>query len=568
MALPVKDKNNTETQDPLKRRPNRAALLLGLLTLLAVLAAALTLPGLWRETQRREAFLPTLEAEAARTPDDGRLLALVGARRMEAGEYVGAADALRQAIAAGEQNEILWRELAANVAASGDRARAQGDLRLGLKTFPNSVNLQGALAQTRVLGRDAPPGALARAIAPEGPAPLLREYAAGSRLNGFATWWGRRHSEASGFSTRETWAQERPDDAQAQRLWGMALLKNRRLPEAQVALSHAVALSPRSPEANLALADLLDEERLPAKAVGAYVVCLKLHPDWLPALLGLGQAALNADLPAYAVPAYQRATQIEPNSAEAWIGLGRAASSEPDFIGLAVTAFQTATRLAPDRTDFYTDYAATLRKAGLLNTGVNSHMPEAAALLRRRIASVPDDFWAHYLLANVLLHGPPSPTAESVAEAETRKALELAPGDPLSEIQLAHILLDRNDFPHAIDLLTKALAVSPDNAPATRTLAQAYSRSGRSDLAKKAFAQAQALTDTSYRIKVLRGSEKSQPLSPKIHRELALLYLRQGKQGQADAERNMADLIQKNPQAAAVQLNAVKTLIQTVLKPR
>ena len=525
---------------------------------------ALLLPGGWQDLQRREAYLPALEGEAARHPEDGRLLVLVGARRMEAGEYAGAAEALRQGIADGESSETVWRELAASVAASGDRTRAVSDLRLGLKAFPDSLSLQESLANARAAASGAAPNDLAQAIAPEGASPLVAAYAPASRFDGLSAWLGRRDPDRSGFATREAWARQEPDDAQAQRLWGLALLRDRRVPEAEAALARAVALAPRSPAANLALADLLDDAGLLTKAAVLYVTCLQARPDWLPALLGLGRAALNANLPKYSVPAYQRATEVAPKSAEAWVGLGRANSSEPDLIGTALSAFQTASRLAPDRTDFYTDYAEAIRKAGAVNAG--GRASDAEALLRRRIAAAPEDGLAHYLLADILLHGAPSPTVASEAEAETRRALALTPGDPLAQIQLAHILLDRGDAPGATDLLTKALATDPENAPALRTLAQAQARAGQPALAGRTFARARAVADTNDRLKILRRREKATPLDGGLHREIAALYLKQGKPDQADAEQRMAQLIQKDPQAAAAQLTALTSLLQTVLK--
>lgn len=563
MTTRVRDKKITGRPDlPQKRRPRRAALLAVTVAALGILLA-LVLPGAWQETQRREAYLPQLEAQAQRSPYDGRLLALLGGRRMEAGEYDKAADALRRALAAGESDDALWLNLAAATAAMGDSPRAIADLRLGVHSLPASQPLQDALGRALSAGPSDP---LPVVISPQGPQPLIAAYSSGSFLNKPVEWWGRHHPEQSGYATRADWARERPDDAQAQRLWGLALMQNRRLPEAGAVLAHAVALAPRSPAANLAMADWLNEARLPSKSLVQYVVCLQLRPGWLPALLGMGQAALNAELPSYAVSAYQRATEIAPGSVDAWIGLGRAEAAEPDFINPALSAFETARRLAPDRTDFYTDYAAAFRKAGRLAPPGNSPMSEAERLLRRRIDAAPNDYWAHYLLANILLHSAPSPTTAAVAEAETRKALELAPGDPLSEIQLARLLLDRNDLHGAIDLLSKALTVQPNNAPAIRTLGQAYARNGQPDLARKMFARSKTLKDRTDQLKILRDRERANPMDAAAHEQLAALYQQTGTPNKAAAERNMAQMIRKNPQDAAAQLTTVRTLVQTVLQ--
>src|SRR6185437_9129766 len=52
-----------------QRRPKRAALFLFFLLIVAF-AAAWVLPNAWRETTRREAYLPELEAQAKRSPYD------------------------------------------------------------------------------------------------------------------------------------------------------------------------------------------------------------------------------------------------------------------------------------------------------------------------------------------------------------------------------------------------------------------------------------------------------------------------------------------------------------------
>jgi Flp pilus assembly protein TadD len=87
--------------------------------------------------------------------------------------------------------------------------------------------------------------------------------------------WERRHPESSGFTTRQRWATEHPDDAQMQQLWGLALVRNRREVEAGLVLRRAVELAPDSPAARLALADFYAGSGLAAKAGLEYIACLK-----------------------------------------------------------------------------------------------------------------------------------------------------------------------------------------------------------------------------------------------------------------------------------------------------
>ena len=566
MATTLKQLDPEKQQDASTRRPNRAAWLIFIMLLTFSALSVLFLETAWQETQRREAFLPQLEAMAQKSPSDGRLLALLGGRLIEAGEYSTAVETLRRALVAGDQDEDVWLTMAAARAAQGNSRFALADFELALRAHPDSPALQVVKVRIQALGKHQTPNALAKAICPEGPTPLIRSLTQGSELNGLADWWGQRHPRESGFTARESAAKLRPDDAETQRLWGMALLQNRRLPEASVAFSQAVLLAPRSPEANLAIANLLEDAGEHSKAVLQYITCLKLRPDWIPAVMGLGQSSLNAKMTKYALQSYQRATEIAPRSAEAWIGLGRAGATLWTHHSQSLSAFETAARLAPERTDFFNDYAIALREDGIRNAATNNYQAKAISILRRRIAEVPTDSESHYLLANILLYGPMTSTVTSEAEAETRKALDLSPGQTQAEIQLAKLLLTQGNLQGTITLLTNALEADPDNAPALTILAQAYSRSGQTVLAKPLFDKVEKLNEMSDRLHKLQDREESSLLDATLHEKLATLYLQTGKPDRAYAERNMAQLIRKNPQEAAKQMTSLQNLIQSSLQ--
>lgn len=557
--LPDADNNLTPSQHRRPFLPKRGAALLAVLLLLAAIGAV-TLPRMWQETLRREAYLPQLEQQAAHSPEDGPLLALAGAGRMAAGENAGAADLLRQAIAAGESNDDTWIALAANVAASGDRTRAISDLRLGVKAFPNSTVLQGALAQARSTDPAATPPFLASAIDPQGITPLLARYGAGSRLNGFAEWWGRRHPEESGFATRQAWAAERPGDAEAQRLWGEALLRNRRVPEAGVVIALAKSLAPSSPAVALAMAQYWEQSGNTPQAELQYLACLKIRRDWLPALLGFGRASLaNSQIP-YAITAFTHAAQVAPSSVDAWIGLGQAQLKTGVAFDHAVDAFGKAARLAPDRTDFADDYADALRRSG--------RGAEAEALVRRRLQAAPEDALAHYLLG-LILHDT-NPTSARVAEAETqtRESLRLSPHNPLPTTLLGQILLDRGQAAEALDLFLDARARTPYDEKLLLILARAYQQNGHSQEAALVSAQAKALFADQQRAAVLADGARKAPLDLNLHRQLAILYARNGLPAKAQHEADVVHLLQTDPQRAAQQLDTRDAEIRAVLPAR
>jgi len=516
--------------------------------------AGLWVADAWRQTERREAALPQIELMVRRSPD-GPLLALLGGRLAEAHEPT-AADTLRRAVVAGEGTALVWQMLAATTAATGDRPRALADLKLGRKALGTTPALDDALARAEALGPTPNPAALAQAIAPEGPAPLVDAYTHGSFLNGLARWWGRRFPEASGFATRQEWARQAPDDAQAQRLWGLALLQNHRLPEAGAALTRAVALAPHSPAAHLALADALERGGLREKAGLEYIACLKLHRDWLPALLGLGQNAMDDHLE-HAVPAYRRATEIAPQSAEAWIGLGRAYFREPYTYNKALTAFQTAARLAPDRTDFFDSYAEVLRET--------SRVTEAEALLRRRLRAAPQDAQCHYLLGTVLLDRASSPAGEAAAEAETREALRLSPRQPLAEGQLARLLLLRGQAHAAVLLLQDALAFKPYDVNTLNVLTRAARQAGDVKTAEAVSARSQSVFRNQQRLRVLEAQEHKDLMNRQTHLQMAQLYQDTGQPQRAQQEEELMRLLQTDPQKVMRERQFLRLSIQQVL---
>ena len=529
---------------------------LGAVLILAVLVTAiLIVPGMQRETQRSEAYLPQLEAAAQHSPYDGRLLGLLGGRLAEAHEYSPASVALQHAVAAGENNPELWLTLAACAAATGD-PESGAYLKVGARSAPSPA-IADALARVQALGSDAPPNTLARAICPQGAAPLLARYGAGSILSRWADWSGRRHPESSGFSTRQQWAADAPDDAQAQRLWGEALTQNRRFREADPVLQQAVTLAPDSPKVHLAIADLRDRSGQPGQAILEYIAALKLRPHWPPALLGLGHEALALHLPASAADVFQQATAAAPQSADAWIGLGAADVQAQQNQDQALTAFQTAARLDPSRTDYFNDYSAALK--------ISNHFEETESVLRRRMTAAPDDALCHFLLASLLLDYKPTPSREEEAEALTRTALKLGYRNPAARQQLSQILIRQGKAAEAITVLQASLAESPGNVNTLQTLARAYQQTGQAALAQSAGNSARISFNELQSIDVLKDKVQHDPSNLSLHVQLAALYARTSQPDKAQQEQGVVTLLHENPELHGQGTQTLENLIRETL---
>ncbi len=540
---------------PKKRRPRRAAL--ALLCLLVIGSAlAVRLSADWQQTARREAYLPDLEAQVRRTPNpDGPLLALLGGRLAEAHDPA-AADILRRAAAAGENRDVVWLTLAATTAAEGDVPRALGDLQLGKRATGNTLVLQQAETRLQSLGPHPIAVAVAAALCPEGPEPLVRAYTQGSELNGLADWWGHHHSESSGFATRQAWASAKPNDAQAQRLWGEALVRNRRLQDAGEPLRRALALAPHSPAAHLALADALAQGGLFAKAGLEYITALQLRPHWLPALLGLGRSSLNAGLK-YAGDAFRRATEIDPQNAEAWIGLGSANLQFSTDVPGSLIAFRRAAQLDPGRTDYYADYASSLQK--------NGAWAEGETILRRRLLAAPTDAQAHYRLAQSLMKFQATPARLAEAKTQVREALRLSPDNPQGEALLGELLLHTGRVPQAVHALHRSLQGNPYQVSTMRLLAGADARVGQTAEATTLSARAEQLYGWNQQINVLESRKDKDYLDPHLHQRLVALYTQIGDTAKAQQEQSMVSLLQKNPQGTAQDITAFRQSLSQIL---
>lgn len=537
-------------------RRSQLGVKLGLILLVAIGAGLTVLPGAWRATQRREAYLPQLELMAQRAPYDGRLLALLSARQLEAKQFAAAAATLERTVATGESSEAVWIGLAAAKAANGD-PKATAYLELGKRSL-RAPELVAASARVQALAPASSGAVRAAAIAPEGAAPLVRAYAQGSFLNGLVEWWGRRHPEDSGFSTRQAWANEQPDNATAQRLWGLALLENNRPRDAMAPLQRAVQLDPNSPAAHFALATLL-ETQSPANASLEYITCLKLHHDWLPALIGLGRASMAEGLVRTAADIYSAATRVAPASADAWIGLGEADVAATYDRDVALSAFQKAARLAPGRTDYLASYAIALRQ--------NGHWAEAEAMARRSIAAEPRNPHGHYELAGILRDYNPSAARLAEALGQAQAALQLAPDSSEIQLLLAGLLLRGGQPRAAISRLRELIAKAPDNVNALLTLARAERLIGLTQQAQQIAARAVTVYRNKDEMDMLNGKLQTNPADIRAHLELAKLCARLGRTAQAQQERQVAMLLQRDPAQRHHRTRTMPALIEEVLHP-
>ena len=134
-------------------------------------------------------------------------------------------------------------------------------------------------------------------------------------------------------------------------LWnnrGEAYARQEKLNRASFDFNKAIALDPsRSFVPWNNLGKLYYQQQDYQQAISAYNEALAVKPDYLPALIGLGNAQKFLRLYAQASESYDRALAIDPNYYEAWYGKGSVAEYLQEYRA-AREYYQKAVELKPD----------------------------------------------------------------------------------------------------------------------------------------------------------------------------------------------------------------------------
>ncbi len=251
----------------------------------------------------------------------------------------------------------------------------------------------------------------------------------------------------------------------------------------------------------------------PEAALAYLAQAAELDPDLAPGALELQRKIRTATLfdePAYtltsvgrvlamqdewdlAEAAFHNATQLRPDYAEAWAFLGEArqhtiTASSGEYTGLA--DLQQAWRLDsnsvavnlllgmywsrqgdPELAASYIQNSLIIEPGNpLLHAELGNalaqqgDLPAAEAAYRKAISLAPDDPLFYRLLAEFSLTN--RVQLRQIALPEARTAVVLDPEDPRSLDLLGHVLLILEDYQSAERFLIKALEIDPDYAPA------------------------------------------------------------------------------------------------------
>ncbi len=229
----------------------------------------------------------------------------------------------------------------------------------------------------------------------------------------------------------------------------------------------------------------------PSKAAPFFEETLRLQPDHVPSLIWLGEMYLAGSRLDSAEPLFTKALSLQPRAAMALYGLGRVALAKQDY-AQAVMHLEAALTIAPQASRIEYPLAMAYRGQG--------DAQRAEAHLRRRgDVEVPsgDPLMAELggLLQNASAYevrGAEALGKRQWTEAVTnlRKAIELAPNNAFTHLNLGTALYLTGDGRGALEQFETAIRLSPDLAKAHYGIGVLMEASGRDREAIERFSAA------------------------------------------------------------------------------
>lgn len=235
------------------------------------------------------------------------------------------------------------------------------------------------------------------------------------------------------------------------------------------------------------------------RAVDALEKALDQQPADAPTLLRLGRAELARDRPPMAKDYFERALAVDASCASALYGLGQAVQALGDFAA-AADAFEKTLAQRPAATQVHYPLAQMLLRLGR-DDEAQRHLEASASL--GGAGDPPGCLDPLEAELQMLATGAPIYLARGLEAgnaglydlevAEYRKAVSVAPDDPLALQSLGFALARRGEVAEALSNYRRAAELDPDNADLHYDLGVLLLRSGRADEALEALRRALTL---------------------------------------------------------------------------
>ncbi len=275
---------------------------------------------------------------------------------------------------------------------------------------------------------------------------------------------------------------------------------------------------------------------LPA-AIEHYRTALRLKPDYLEAHYNLANALTELpDRANEAIAEYQAALRLNPDYASAHENLANLLGKIPGRSDEAIEHYQEVIRLHPEWGFAHSNYAVELAKHP---ERIAEALAEYATAERLDV----DNADLHYNYANALLTQP-GRQREAIAEYES--ALRLKPAYGQAHFNFGVALAASGDLAQAVTHFDAAFRILPPDASAHLSVAALLGR------------------DPKYADRAIAEYETALQLNPDLfnaHNDVAVLYAKAGKLGDAARHLEAAVKLEPNNATARENLQAVEAAI-------
>ncbi|MFN0169521.1 MAG: tetratricopeptide repeat protein [Bryobacteraceae bacterium] len=222
---------------------------------------------------------------------------------------------------------------------------------------------------------------------------------------------------------------------------------------------------PKGPEFYFDLAEGYVAAQRHQDGIALYQAALDRAPRFVPAIRGMGSAALKQGDTQRAITHLEQARSLDPKDAPTLHELGRAyyqAGRGTD----AIAALEAALRIDPDLPEVHDSLGNMLFETG--------DRDRAEQEFREAIRQQPDLSAAHGNLANVRMAKNDFPGAE----VHYKKAIRLSPGNTTARYGYAAALASRGRFDEAETQMEETVRLKPGFAEALEILGNLYARRG------------------------------------------------------------------------------------------
>ncbi|PDT87552.1 acetylglucosamine transferase [Bradyrhizobium sp. Y36] len=256
-----------------------------------------------------------------------------------------------------------------------------------------------------------------------------------------------------------------PDHFDATHLLGVCAQQGGRLEEAQQLLERAIAIDPRSHEAQSNLASVYFALQKLEAARACQEKAIALKPNFTPALAGLGNTLLQMNLPEQAIEVYDRAIKLKPDYADALCNRGVAE--------MAVYRFDRARESFDRALLFQPRHVEALIGKGVVSIELKRY-DEAEAALAAAFAIKPDS--AKILAQRGRLNAALSRLEQAAADFDA--ALAISPRFEVALRGKAEVSLGIGNTAQAILACTTLLEQNPRSTIALALLSSCFANQG------------------------------------------------------------------------------------------